>query len=254
MKKTIFAVMISIILGNFLFAHEGTVTDNRVRIRNSPSTKYSEVVCVVNKGDKLKVVGYTTELDEIDGKKEPWYKVEIENSGYEYCYIYGGYFRPDVNKSELYENKKEYCASYALWELINGGSFSAISINDSDKLKSYYENGKIIKKEDKSYYQRDEIFNKDFFVKKELCVFEYGGFRFTVRYDGDYFYTESVEMISDVKNPLNLKLGIPEDELKKAFGNNVKLNDWIGVVAAVVMKLNCSDGVLKSISFGFEED
>lgn len=219
------------------FSYEGTVLEDRVRVRNSPSVKYSQVVGIVNKGEKLAVTGYTTELDEIDGKKECWYQVRFSGSDYEYCYIYGGYFKPDVDKSELYSVDKTEAAGYVLWNLIDGSKPSVVDIYDSHAIDSYYEKGKNVKNNGNEY------------------LFEYGSFKFVLEYSYGDMRWKSMEMFADVNNPLNIKLGISVEEVKKAFGRDVKLNEWLYFGrACAAFKLNCSDGVLKSISFTVLED
>ena len=56
MKKLLSELFILVFLGTVIFAETGTVLDDRVRVRSAPSLKYSAVVGVVNKGDKLDIM------------------------------------------------------------------------------------------------------------------------------------------------------------------------------------------------------
>lgn len=91
--RKIFLVLLSLFIYAMLFVQEGTVLDNKVCIRNTPSIQYSQVVGVANKGDRLNILSYTNDTDKIDGSNELWYEVKFNDL--ENCYIYGEYFKPD---------------------------------------------------------------------------------------------------------------------------------------------------------------
>lgn len=216
---------------------EGTVLDNKVYIRSAPSLNYSQIVGVVNKNDKLNILSYTSDIDKIDGFNEPWYEVKFNDL--DNCYIYGGYFKPDFDNLDIYETNKLSEMGYILWHLIDGSSSSAINVCDNSLFKIYYRDSQT-KYDDK---------------ENGKTIFEYLSFRIIGYWGNDWFRWELIELISDINNPLNIKLGISDTELREIFGCGVKFNEWFTFGrACAAIRLDVSDGVLNSILFSVLED
>lgn len=203
MKKLLSELFILIFLGTVIFAETGTVLDDRVRVRSAPSLKYSAVVGVVNKGDKLEVDAKTEEFDNIDGFSEPWYRVEFNNNE---CWIYGGYFSVDSNIEYLSELSKSRAMSNALFNY---------NVKFVTNCGDYLRKGKNVKKTYDSFKVEG-----GYEINATCYNFEYGSVIIDCYTSDDKYFTwVCTSIIKDGETPLNIKLNMTTEEVKAIFGD-----------------------------------
>lgn len=83
---------------------QGIVIDNLI-IRNEPSLS-GKKIGKLKKRDEVTLYEQSKFFDEIDGEKNPWYKVKVSEN--EYGWVYGGYVRIFFEDENLgYYSKKE---------------------------------------------------------------------------------------------------------------------------------------------------
>lgn len=203
MKKLLSVLLVSIFLCSAIFAEKGTVLDDRVRVRSTPSLTNSVIVGVVNKGDKLEVDAKSEELDNIDGLSEPWYRVKFDNKD---CWIYGGYFSVNSNSNYLSEISRYSAMSDALFQY--NAEFAA---NCGDYLRK----GNNVTKENKSI-----TVEGGFKINVVYYTFEYDSLLIDCyTRNGINFTWTCTSIVKDVKNPLNIKFNMTMEEVKAIFGD-----------------------------------
>ncbi len=72
----------------FPVEHKGIMNDSQVRIRSKAGLK-SEILGVLNKGDKVTVIGRSEKKEVIDGKEAYWYKIKLADNTF--GWIFGAY-------------------------------------------------------------------------------------------------------------------------------------------------------------------
>ncbi len=238
MKKIILTVLLALISVSSVFARSGTVLDDRVRLRSAPDLKYSQVEGYANKDDVFEIIAMTETNSEIDGYNEPWYLIQTGN---QYKWIYGGYFKAEeVSNSwaEIETYSKSGAMLYSLWGMI----FDHIS-----ETRTYYSKGTLMDTRTENWRSPEG------WMGVEILVFKSGPFIIEAQSSlGDTSWCNS-EMVENADNPINIKLGISESELKEIFGSDILINEWNHCDGNYdeVVKFNFSNGKLKSISFGY---
>jgi len=69
-----------VFVGTGIAKQTGTITGDKVRVRIKPTTKNSETVGHVNKGDKVTILVKTSKKDKIGSMEDYWYKIKFDGS------------------------------------------------------------------------------------------------------------------------------------------------------------------------------
>lgn len=78
---------VPLLVAIYEISYQGTILDNSVRVRTEPNLK-GKILTSLNKGKKTKVIERTEYPETIDGKKDCWYKVKLDNG--QEGWIFGG--------------------------------------------------------------------------------------------------------------------------------------------------------------------
>ena len=82
---------------------QGIVIDN-LNVREEPSLT-GKKIGKLKKRDEITLYEQSNSIDEIDGEKNPWYKVKVTEN--EYGWVYGGYVRIFFDDENLGYSDKE---------------------------------------------------------------------------------------------------------------------------------------------------
>ena len=82
MKRTLLiGCLLLVFAGTGIAKQTGIITGDKVRVRTKPTTKNSETVVYVNKGDKVVILGKTDKKEKIGSMEDYWYQIEFNENG-----------------------------------------------------------------------------------------------------------------------------------------------------------------------------
>lgn len=92
MKKSIIIIFVFLLISQLSFSQQKALAgDNRINVRNSPSTKNSKVLYQLNAGDEITVFSSIGDKSFSDGVLNYWYKISQDNEEWinaEFVYIF----------------------------------------------------------------------------------------------------------------------------------------------------------------------
>jgi len=98
MKRTLLiGCLLLVFAGTGIAQQTGTITGDRVRVRNKPTTTNSETVGHVNKGDNVTILDKTSKKDKIASMEDYWYRIEFNEGKKGWAF---GYF-VKLEKTEI---------------------------------------------------------------------------------------------------------------------------------------------------------